>query len=179
MMERLVSAWQGFVDLYVRTNIQPAGGPLSAVIWGEADVRLLVAHLLMGTNGNDLRVHQEVIGFGESDPVALVVTDPGPWLREDHAPWALFAPSSAVDLAVEIRVVNDPRGHAAVEEGARKLQAIRRGRLAREAALCVLDKSMPHDRLFYEDLEDSRGITILRAFDEDLLRLAGPRPPAA
>jgi len=176
MIDRLVEAWESFLDLYVRTNIQPANGPVSAVIWGEADVQLLVAHLLMSSPGGNLRVHQEVTGFGDHDAVGLVVTDPGPWLNEENPPWPAFTPVSAVDLAVEIRVVRSGDDHALVRESALKLREILAERLAREAAVCVLDKLAAPDRGFYENCEDAFGITILRAFDEDLALIARPPP---
>jgi hypothetical protein len=174
MIERLAAAWQGFLERYVRTSVQPAGGPASAVIWGEPDVQLLVAHILMSSPGGELHVHQQVAGFKRFEPVALVITDPAPWLAGERAPWARFTRALAVDLAVEIKVVNNRDDHAAVAKKARKLQAILKGGLAREVALCVLDKTSPPDRAFYEELEDSRGVTILSAFDDDL---SGPPPP--
>ena len=174
MIDRLTEAWKGLLDLYIRTSIQPPGGPASAVIWGEADVQLLVAHLLMSSPGGDLRVHQDVVGFNGLDPVDLVVTDPGPWLAEERAPWAQFTRAAPVDLAAEIKVVNNRDDHAAVAEDATKLKAILDAGLAREAVLCVLDKTSPPDRALYETLEDSSGVLILRAFDDDL-----PRTPPA
>jgi hypothetical protein len=173
MIDRLQAAWRLSLDRCVRTGMQPAGGPVSAIIWGEADLRLLVAHVLMSEPGGELAVHQEVGGFKRFAPVGLVVTDPGPWLARERAPWARFTPESAVDLAVEIRVVNNLDDHAIVEESARKLQAIRKARLTRDIALCVLDKTLPPDRAFYEGLEDATNVTVLVAFDEDL-----PPPPA-
>jgi hypothetical protein len=124
----------------------------------------------MSSPSGALSVHLEVAGFKGVDAVGLVVTDPGPWLAGERAPWALFTPASAVDLAVEIAVVNNRDDHTTVEKHAAKLQAIRKRRFARDVALCVLDKVVPPDRSFYEELEDTRGITILRAFDEDLRR---------
>ncbi|HEX5137827.1 MAG TPA: hypothetical protein VFY93_12695 [Planctomycetota bacterium] len=168
MIERLGAAWQEFLVRYVHTGIQPAGGPASAVIWGEADVQLLVAHFLMSSPGGELTVHQQVAGFKNFGPISLVVTDPAPWLASERAPWARFTRASAVDLAVEIKVVNNRDHHAAVEKSARKLEAILKGRLAREVALCVLDKTIPPDRGFFEALEDTRGVLMLVAFDEDL-----------
>lgn len=170
MIERLGEAWQRTLDRYVRTGIQPAGGPVSAVIWGEADLQLLVAHLLMSAPGSELSVHQQVAGFRQFGPVSLVVTDPAPWLARERAPWARFTRDTAVDLAAEIKVVNNRDEHAGVEKSARKLQAIFRGGLAREVALCVLDKTSPPDRAFYDALEDSQGVLVLAAFDEDLSR---------
>ena len=168
MIDRLTEAWKGFLDLYVRTSIQPPGGPVSAVIWGEADVKLLVAHLLMSSPGGRLHVHQQVSGFLGLDPVDLVVTDPGPWLAEERAPWATFTRAAPVDLAAEIRVVNNLDHQEAVTESALKLDSIRRAGLARDVALCVLDKTSPPDREFYEDLEESGRLIILRAFDDDV-----------
>ncbi len=170
MIERLGDAWQQAMDWYVQTGIQPAGGPASAVIWGEADLQLLVAHLLMSPPGRELGVHQQVVGFRDLGPVSLVVTDPGPWLARERAPWARFTRNTAVDLAVEIRVVNNRDEHAGVERSARNLHAIFHDGLAREVALCVLDKTSPPDRTFYAALEDSQGVMVLAAFDEDLAR---------
>jgi hypothetical protein len=167
-MDRLTEAWKAFLDLYLRTSVQPPGGPASAVIWGEADVKLLVAHLLMSSPGGQLHVHQEVAGFLGLDPVDLVVTDPGPWLADERAPWAMFTRAAPVDLAVEIRVVNNLDNQEVVTESALKLEMIRRAGLARDIALCVLDKISPPDREFYEDLEETGSLIILRAFDEDL-----------
>lgn len=175
MLDRLTEAWKGFLDLYVRTSMQPPGGPVSAVIWGESDVQLLVAHLLMSSPGGDLHVHQDVTGFSGFAPVDLVVTDPGPWLADQRAPWAHFTRASPVDLAVGIKVVNNLDDHDAISEDALKLQAILKAELTKGVALCVLDKTQPPDRDFYDDLEDSSGLIILRAFDEDLSRVPHAR----
>jgi hypothetical protein len=171
MINKLTEAWKGFLDLYVRTSIQPPGGPVSAVIWSEADVQLFVAHLLMSAPGGRMQVHQEVAGFLGLDPVDLVVTDPRPWLADERAPWATFTRATPVDLAVEVKVVNNLDDHESVTEGALKLHAIHKAELAREVALCVLDKTSPPERDFYKSLQDAGELLVIRAFDEDLPRV--------
>lgn len=166
MIDRLMQAWEGFLDLYVTT-----GAAGSAAVWAEDEVQILVACLLASSPGGALKIHADVAAVEGFHPVDFIVTDHG--MGVAASPRDSLTPASPALLALDVRVVKGPGGRARAAESACKLQAVLRAGLAREAALCVVDRVLPADRRFYESLREPGGAALLLALDADLAARRG------
>jgi hypothetical protein len=159
IMGRLVEAWSAFRHLYVGTRSR------GRMLWREADVRLLVTHMLLSSPGDEVYVDPDVTGFLGFGAVDLVVEAPETWTAEQNAPWALLHRPDPVALAFTVRVVDDARLLGELEADGGTLRTILQRRIAKEAALCVLDRTGGAQRRFYDDLSAAYGVTTLCVID--------------
>jgi hypothetical protein len=164
IMGRLAEAWSSFRHLYDGTRSR------GRMYWGETDVRLIVAHLLLSSEGRDIYVDPDVTGFLGFGAVDLVVEEPETWTTETKAPWALVSRPSPVALAFTVRVIDHAKDLAELEGDARRLQAIVQRSIAKEAALCVLDRTGRIDRRLNAELFASFGILVFCALDPEAAR---------
>jgi hypothetical protein len=115
-------------------------------------------------------VDPDVTGFLGFGAVDLVVEAPETWTTEEAAPWALLSRPAPVALAFTVRVMDEGRDLVELGEDARRLRTIVQRKIAKQAALCVLDRTSDADRRLYEDVEAAYGVPILSLLDPDLPR---------
>jgi hypothetical protein len=159
IVARLAEAWGAFRHLYSRTRSP------GRMCWSQTDVRLIVGHLLLSSEGREIHIDPDVTGFLGFGSVDLVVEEPDTWTTEANAPWTLLSRPSPVALAFTVRVIDEARQLADLEVDARRLQSIVQRSVAKQAVLCVLDRAGATDRRFYAELSATFGISVLSALD--------------
>jgi hypothetical protein len=158
-MGRLAEAWRSFRHLYDRTRAP------GRMLWSETDVRLIIGHLLLSSPGREVHIDPDVTGFLGFGTVDLVVEEPDTWTTEANAPWTLLSRPSPVALAFTTRVVDLAKDLSGLEADAHRLRTIAQRSIAKEAALCVLDRTHATDRRYYGELSAAFGIRVFSAMD--------------